>query len=100
MLVGQDTHLYGLSGTALMSLIGCGGDTVSGIGSARIALAEPPCFLSKWRSQLDLVVKSSVQCGHLNGFCPVWVRTWRRSDDDQGNLRWQYGHDTRLGARL
>lgn len=48
---------------------------VSVIGSAKIARADPPCFRKRWRSQLDLVVKSNVQCGHLNGFCPVWVRT-------------------------
>lgn len=49
MLVGHEAHLNGLSGTVLVAslLDGCGGDTVSGMGSARIALADPPCFLSK-----------------------------------------------------
>lgn len=85
MLVGHEWHLNGLSGTVLISF--CGGDTASGMGSASMALADPPCFLKRWRSQLDLVVKSKVQWGHLKGFWPVCVRTWRRSDDDQGNFR-------------
>lgn len=89
VLVGHFPHLKGLSGTDLRSLIGCGGDMASETGSASTALADPPCFLSRCLSQLDLVVNSSGQCGHLKGFCPVWVSTWRRKDEDHGNLRWQ-----------
>lgn len=36
----------------------------------------------------------------MNGFWPVWVRMWRRSELDHGNIRWQYGQLTRFGARL
>lgn len=61
VLVGQVPHLKGLSGTVRMSFTGCGGVTVSGTGSASIALADPPCFLNKCLSQLDLVVNSKGQ---------------------------------------
>lgn len=84
MLAGQVAHLKGLSGTALVSF---GVGIVSGIGSAKMALADPPCFLNKCRSQLDLVVKRRGQWGHLKGFWPVWVRTCRRREEDQGNFR-------------
>lgn len=100
VLLGHEAHLNGLSGTVLLSFADCGGGTASGIGSARIALADPPCFLNRWRSQFDFVVKRRGQWGHLKGFCPVCVSTWRRSDEDQGNFLWQYGQETRFGARL
>uniref|UniRef100_A0A182QN57 Uncharacterized protein n=1 Tax=Anopheles farauti TaxID=69004 RepID=A0A182QN57_9DIPT len=80
----------------------------SGFGSSRSSIgtgietadSTSPCLRSRCRSQLDLVVNSSVHCEHLNGFWPVCVRMCRRSELDHGNMRWQYGQLTRFGAKL
>lgn len=57
------------------------------------------CFLRRCLSQLDLVVKRRGQWVHLNGFCPVCVRTCRLRLELHGNSLEQYGQDTLFGAK-